>query len=145
MKTRRILNPLAIAAEGAARLPAAQRAAIVRNNTAAMAALRKGAASPADLSRLSHALLMADTLARSAPLARKNRARELAAGIDALAAVTRRKEQIGHYVATGPELQAVRDALAVHQVQIEHAALREMECAQKIIDAMVQTKFGRVA
>lgn len=145
MKTRRILNPLTIAAEGAARLPAEQRAAIMRNNTAALAALRMGTASHADITRLSYALLLADTLARIAPLARANRPRELSAGIDALAAVTQREVKLSHYVATGLELEAVRDAMAVHHVQIEHASLREMECAQEKIDGMVQTKFGRAA
>jgi hypothetical protein len=145
MKTRRILNPMAIAAEGAALLPVEQRERIQQTNAAALDALRKGIAEPAHISRLSFALLLADTLARIAPLAKANRHQEIAAGIDALAAVTQREAQRGHAIATGLELQAIRDALAVHHIQINHAALSEVEAAQAKIDAMRKTQNRRAA
>lgn len=142
---RRIINPMAVAAEGAALLPAAQRATLRQNNRAALDALRRGAATHRDIARLSLALLMADTLARIAPLARANRARELQAGIDALADITRREAERGRYIATGPELGAVGDALLVHHAQVDAATVLEWETAHRKVDAHAQSKFGKKA
>ncbi|MDE2254309.1 MAG: hypothetical protein KGL42_08615 [Betaproteobacteria bacterium] len=140
-----LLNPIAVAAEGASLLPATQRDAIVQSNLQALSALRHRRAQFDDIKRLSLALMMADTLAAVAPLARANRPREIAAGIDALAAITRRHARHYAYIAQPDELDAISDALAVHHIQVEHATVSEIERAQEKIDAMVQSKFGRAA
>ncbi len=136
MQTRRILNPMAVAAEGAAKLPAAHREAILRNNDEALAELAADRAQHAHIKRLSHALLVADVLARIAPLARNNRAVEIAAGMAALAAITLRQRKTYAWRSTQAEIIAISDALAVHAVQVEHASLREMERATEMVEAM---------
>lgn len=136
MQTRRILNPMAVATEGAAKLPAEQRETIVSNNDEALAELAADRAQHAHIKRLSHALLVADALARIAPLARNNRAVEIAAGMAALAAITLRQRKTYAWRSTQAEIIAISDALAVHAVQVEHASLREMERAAEIVEAM---------
>jgi hypothetical protein len=136
MQTRRTLNPMAVAAEGAAKLPAEHRKAILSNNDEALAELAADRAHAAHIKRLSHALLVADALARIAPLARNNRAVEIAAGMAALAAITLRQRKTYAWHSTQDEIIAISDALAVHAVQIDHASLREMEHAAEIVEAM---------
>lgn len=137
---RRILNPLAVASEGAARLPQPDIDRVRRVNADALEQLRTGSAGDQAMAKLSYALLLADKLARIGPLARANRDKELQAGADALTAITLREQRIGRAVATGPELEALRDALAVHQVQIAHCTRLEYEKA----DAAIQARRAQV-
>ncbi len=134
MNRRVLLNPIAYAIEGAGKLPAEQRAAIVAGNLAALTALREGHATRDQFDRLTQALLIADEL-RAHGLARDH-TDTFAAAIDALAAVLARTERTGgRYIARGPELTAIDDAVFVHSVQIEHVALSEMERAQRRLGA----------
>ncbi|NNM65941.1 MAG: hypothetical protein HKL99_15275 [Burkholderiales bacterium] len=129
-----LLNPVAYAIEGACKLPPEQRAAIVAGNTAALTALREGHATRDQFDRLTQALLIADEL-RAHGLARDH-ADTFATAIDALAAILARMERTGgRYVARGPELTAIDDAVFVHSVQIENVALSEMERAQRRLGA----------
>ena len=129
-----LLNPVAYAIEGAGKLPPEQRAAIVAGNTAALTALREGHATRDQFDRLTQALLIADDL-RAHGLARDH-ADTFVKAIDALAAILARTDKTaGRYIARGPELTAIDDAVFVHSVQIEHAALSEMESAQRRLGA----------
>ncbi len=124
-----LLNPVAYAIEGASKLPPEQRAGILAGNAMALAALRKGDATRDQFDRLTQAILIADEL-RAFGLA-SDHADTFAKAIDALAAILARTElTAGRYVARGPELTAIDDAVFVHSVQIEHVALSEMERAQ---------------
>lgn len=134
MKRHVLLNPVAYAIEGARKLPPEQRAAIVAGNAAALTALREGNATPEQFDRLTQAILIADEL-RAHGLARDH-ADTFAKAIDALAAILARKEKTaGRYVARGPELTAIDDAVFVHSVQVEHVALSEMEHAHRKLSA----------
>lgn len=48
---------------------------------------------------------------------------------DALVAICERSKKLGRYVATGPELQALRDLLELHDSQMECITVKDMERA----------------
>lgn len=137
-------NTLAIAAEGARVAPNA--AEIISNNKMLFGALRSGQMrEKAAFDRLTKAILIAENL-REFPLAREHGA-TFEAAFDALVQIANRRQakSLDHYVATGPELDAIELALDVHAVQVQAASLSEMEHAHARLIAQQMTLQGRAA
>ena len=47
-----------------------------------------------------------------------------------------------YYLATGVELEALREALLVHDVQLQHCSVSELQEAWRVIEAQEQTAKG---
>ena len=132
-------DPISIAMRGAALAP--NRDELIAENRQLLDRLRTGQLrEKRDFDRLAKAVLIADELRRFSLATDHQRTFE--AAFDALVAVSRRKAGRSHYIARGPELEALSLALDVHAVQLQHAAMREIEEAQRRVLAQQQTIQG---
>ena len=135
-------NPMVIAMQGAAL--AINRDEVIANNAQLLDLLRTGQMTDKrSYDRLTMALLMAENLRRFG-LA-NDHGDTFEAAFDALVEIGKRKVGRDHYVARGPELDAIDLALTVHAVQMRNASVREIEEAQRIVVAQQMTIQGRKA
>ncbi len=144
-RTRRkvwaLVNPIEHAMKGASVV--LDRAQLSRQNWLLLDELRAGTMTlrPA-FDRLTRAILVGDRM-RQFSLGREH-LRTFEAAMAALNAIRDRKNDSGrdHYLASGPELQALRDALLVHDVQLEYAAVSELQEAWRKLEASEMTVQG---
>lgn len=65
-------------------------------------------------------------------------AAELHAGADAVEAVSLRHARIGRYVATGPELMAIRALVEIHDAQLEAVTVGELQAGIDTVNKKVK-------
>lgn len=140
---RVILNPIAVAIEGAALLPERDRMALQAIVQHAQADFSRGT----DCTR--HWLTMADALNISESLARLGIASDadsverIMAAQAVLAAAHQRHAQRGTWALRGAELQALDAGLWTHRIQLEHCSLREFERARAdTVERIRQARAG---
>jgi hypothetical protein len=132
---RVILNPIAVAIEGAQKLPAVDRLNLQRIIQAAFDAFRLGQNCDVQWVVLADALNIAESMSQigiasdEASVERIQRAEQVLADV-----ITRHRER-GTWALRGPELQALEDGVWTCKIQLEHCSLREFERAR---DATVE-------
>lgn len=111
-------------------------------NHMAMETLRKGGGTKADMDVVIAAFNMTEALARlriGSELADKIRA-----GQDALYALAKRGANLGRFIFTGPELQAVNLVMEIHDAQLDVCTIAELEKAVEIVKQELRHKRMRV-
>lgn len=69
---------------------------------------------------------------------------KIRAGQDALYALAQRGANIGRFIFTGPELQAVNLAMEIHDAQLDVCTIAELEKAVEIVKQELRHKRMRV-
>jgi hypothetical protein len=127
---RVILNPVAVAIEGAQKLCVKDRSNLQRIVDLALQAFRTGRDCAAQWRNMADALNTAESLARVG-IASDDASRDrIDAAQRVLADVHQRHAEHGSWTLRGPELQALDDGLWVFRVQLEHCSLGEFERAR---------------
>jgi ethanolamine ammonia-lyase large subunit len=140
---RVLLNPVAVAIEGAALLPASDRIALQHIVANALAVFRTGKHCSEMWCVMADALNMAEGLARIGIASDAASAERITAAQRVLADVHLRHTTRGTWTLHAAELQALDDGLWVHRVQLDHCSLREYERAKSdTVERMRQARAG---
>lgn len=140
---RVILNPIAVAIEGAARLPAADRIALQGIVQHALDSFRRGADCAAQWCVLADALNIAESLARLGIASDADSMERINAAQRALATAHQRHSTRGTWALRGAELQALDAGLWTHRIQLDYCSLREFERARHdTAERMRQARAG---
>lgn len=111
-------------------------------NHMAMDTLRKGGGTKAEMDIVIAALNMTEALARLR--IGGELADQIRAGQDALYTLAKRGANIGRFIFTGPELQAVNLAMEIHDAQLDVCTIAELEKAVEIVKQELRHKRMRV-
>jgi hypothetical protein len=68
---------------------------------------------------------------------------EIRAAQDAVYTMGRRGFEKGSFVFTGPEMTAVKLVMDLHDTQLDHCSVKEMEQALFIVDEVIRMKMAR--
>ena len=128
---RVIVNPVAVAIEGAQRLRPEVRADIQRIVDQALARFRSGDDCHAQWRNMADALNTAEALARIGIASDDDSRDRINDAQQVLGDVFERQAQRGSWTLRGPELQALDDGLWVARIQLDHCSLREFEDARR--------------
>lgn len=128
---RVIVNPVAVAIEGAQKLRPDMRADIRGIVDQALARFRSGDDCHAQWRNMADALNTAEALARIGIASDQDSRDRIDAAQRVLADVIERHTQRGSWTLHGPELQALDLGLWVFGVQLDHCSLNELERARR--------------
>ena len=128
---RVILNPVAVAIEGAQKLRPDMRADIRGIVDQALARFRTGDDCAAQWRNMADALNTAEALARIGIASDEASCDRIADAQRVLADVHQRHAEHGSWTLRGPELQALDLGLWVFGVQLDHCSLNELERARR--------------
>ena len=113
-------------------------------NHVAFDSLLTGSASRDHVDVMIAALNMAEALYRVAPELGKDYSEEIKAAQDAILTMSRRGIVKDRFLFTGPEIQAVRLGLEIHDAQLDACSVRQMEHALDLVTTVIQNKQARV-
>jgi hypothetical protein len=140
---RVILNPIAVAIEGATKLAACDRLELQGIVNNALALFRAGHDCAAQWLNMADALNIAESLAGLGICSDPASHERIAVAQRVLATVQQRHTERGTWALRGPELQALDDGLWLHATQLEHCSLREYERAKdKTAQRIQQARAG---
>lgn len=86
---------------------------------------------------------VAEALWRLNPNLGEPHAPDIKAAQDAIYSMGQRYRKTGRFVFTGPELQAVRYGMEIHDAQLDQCTVREMEKALEFVARQIQAKQAR--
>ncbi|MCW5648391.1 MAG: hypothetical protein KIS62_01460 [Ramlibacter sp.] len=119
------MTPLEIALSQARKFTPAELVNVMANATAARHALQYGGFKANDWGALAEALNHSEALAQPGLNLAPDHMHTIEAGQQAVADIRTRRASVGTWGATGPELQALDDALWIWRVQLTHASVGE--------------------
>jgi hypothetical protein len=122
-----LVNPITVAMDGAARLSQQQIAAALQSASRAVGLLQFGGFGADHWRALADAFNVAEALA-GLNIA-NDHADKFQAAQDALAFIHARYKFRSTWGAQGPELQAIKDALEIHTIQLRYASQSELDRA----------------
>lgn len=112
-------------------------------NHAAMDALRRGVANRADMDTLIGAFNMTEAYSRLRPELGSDWADEIKQGQDALLCVAQRGIHSGKFILKASELTAMNLVMELHDQQLDHTTVRDMELAMELIEKEYKLKRMR--
>lgn len=128
------LNTMRVARNQAAALTPEERGVAIREARGALNQLRQGRATRQDWSYLADAANVGEALSDLGICSDADSRRLLKAMQTALGAIARRVNDRGTWTTTGPELTAVAEGLARHEIQLEHCSLAELRQAVVVVE-----------
>ena len=112
-------------------------------NHEALDSFMRGEASRDHVDALIAAFNIAEAIYRVNPDLGIDYASEIKAGQDAIHSMAQRGLKVGKFLFTGPEMQAVRLAMDVHDAQLDECTVREMEKAIDLVSKTILNKQAR--
>ena len=113
-------------------------------NHSALESMLKGQGNRDQLDVLLAAFNVAEALYRINPHLGEPHRLDIKAAQDALFTMGRRFLKTGSMAFTGPEMQAVRYAMEIHDAQLDFCTVREMEKAIDLVNSEILSKHARV-
>lgn len=112
-------------------------------NHVALEAIMKGEGTRAYVDDLIAAFNVSEALYRINPKLGLDYAQEIKTAQDAIYSLGRRFVETGKLVFTGPEMIAVREAMEIHDVQLDECTVKEMEKALDLVATVIKNKQAR--
>lgn len=112
-------------------------------NHDAMNKLRLGTAGKADIDIIIGAFNMTEGFMRLRPDLGRDWAKEIRTGQDALLTMAKRGVEMGRFILRAEELVAMNLVMEIHDEQLNHVNVRDMEKAMAIIDSDHRHKKSR--
>lgn len=112
-------------------------------NHIALDAIMRGEGTKDYVDELIACFNMAEAIYRINPKLGSDYAQEIRAAQDAIYSLGKRFLNTGRIGFTGPEMMAVREAMDIHDVQLDEISVKEMERAIDLVTTVIRSKQAR--
>ena len=112
-------------------------------NHVALEAIIRGDGNRDSIDDLIASMNIAEALYKINPVLGLDYAKEIKAAQDAIFSLGQRFLKTGKVGFTGPEMMAVREAMAVHDAQLDECTVKEMEKAIDMVNTVYRNKTAR--